>query len=155
MFSQRVTAPSQHFFYVFSEGWSVLSVSSPEELLLRLQKSRFRARFHLDEQARQYLESRGLDAVMEHGAAFIRDRLAPAHPPQDGKQTPMRGHPVFIAQHATGSCCRGCLSKWHGLSAGKPLTKEDQEAILAVLRAWILKDMGADVPLSPAQGALF
>ncbi|KXV32819.1 cytoplasmic protein [Gluconobacter thailandicus] len=132
-----------------------MSVSSPEGLLLRLQKSRFRARFHLDEQARQYLENRGLDAVMEHGAAFIRDRLAPAHPPQDGKQTPMRGHPVFTAQHATGSCCRGCLSKWHGLSAGKPLTEKDQQAILAVLRAWILRDMGANVPLSPAQGALF
>lgn len=132
-----------------------MSVSSPEELLLRLQKSRFRARFHLDEQAQQYLESCGLDAVMEHGATFIRDRLAPTFPAQDGKQTPMRGHPIFIAQHATGSCCRGCLSKWHGIRSGKPLTEDEQQAILAVLRAWILKDTGADVPLSPAQGALF
>ncbi|MBS0984210.1 DUF4186 domain-containing protein [Gluconobacter cerinus] len=129
--------------------------SAPQDLLLRLQKSSFRARFHLDEQARLYLESRGLNAVMEHGAAFIRDRLAPAWPPQDGKQTPMRGHPVFIAQHATGSCCRGCLAKWHGIAAGRPLTSEDQEAILAVLRAWILKDMGTDVPSTPAQGVLF
>ena len=128
---------------------------APQDLLLRLQKSHFRARFHLDEQARLYLENRGLDAVMEHGTAFIRDRLAPAWPAQDGKQTPMRGHPVFIAQHATGSCCRGCLAKWHGIAAGKPLTSEDQEAILAVLRTWILKDMGTDVPHKPAQGVLF
>ncbi|WP_215750565.1 MULTISPECIES: DUF4186 domain-containing protein [unclassified Gluconobacter] len=129
--------------------------SAPQDLLLRLQKSRFRARFHLDEQARLYLENRGLDAVMEHGTAFIRARLAPAWPAQDGKQTPMRGHPVFIAQHATGSCCRGCLAKWHGIPAGKPLSRDDQDAILAVLRAWILKDMGTDVPHKPAQGVLF
>ena len=132
-----------------------MSFSSAEDLLQRLQKSRFRARFHLDEQARQYLENRGLDIVMEHGAAFIRDRLAPAYPAQDGKQTPMRGHPVFIAQHATGACCRSCLAKWHGIVAGRPLTADEQQSILATLRAWIIQDMGSNVPRAPAQGALF
>lgn len=92
---------------------------------------------------------------MEHGAAFIRDRLAPAYPAQDGKQTPMRGHPVFIAQHATGACCRSCLAKWHGIVAGRPLTADEQQSILATLRAWIIQDMGSNVPRAPAQGALF
>lgn len=92
---------------------------------------------------------------MEHGAAFIAERLAPAHPPRDGKQTPMRGHPVFIAQHATGSCCRSCLSKWQGMASGKALTAEQQAQILLVLRRWIERDFGRRVPESPAQGALF
>ncbi|MBF0862481.1 DUF4186 domain-containing protein [Gluconobacter kanchanaburiensis] len=127
----------------------------PAELFERLSRSRFRARFHLDDQARLYLESRGLDAVIEHGATFIAERLAPAHPPQDGKQTPMRGHPVFIAQHATGSCCRTCLSKWHSMAPGQALTAEQQARILLVLRHWIERDFGGSVPKSPAQGALF
>lgn len=132
-----------------------MSRFDPEELFERLARSRFRTRFHLDDQARLYLESRGLDAVMEHGAAFIAERLAPAHPPRDGKQTPMRGHPVFIAQHATGSCCRSCLSKWQGMASGKALTAEQQAQILLVLRRWIERDFGRRVPESPAQGALF
>ncbi|MBS1097079.1 DUF4186 domain-containing protein [Gluconobacter sphaericus] len=127
----------------------------PEALFKRLAQSRFRTRFHLDDQARLYLESRGLDAVMEHGTAFIAERLAPAHPPRDGKQTPMRGHPVFIAQHATGACCRSCLSKWHGMAPGRALTPEQQAQILLVLRSWIERDFGRTIPKSPAQGALF
>ncbi|MBF0859738.1 DUF4186 domain-containing protein [Gluconobacter sp. LMG 31484] len=132
-----------------------MSRFDPEELFERLARSRFRTRFHLDDQARLYLENRGLNAVMEHGAAFIAERLAPAYPPHDGKQTPMRGHPVFIAQHATGACCRSCLSKWHGMAPGKELTPEQQAQILLVLRSWIERDFGRTVPSSPAQGALF
>ena len=49
----------------------------------------------------------------------------------------MRGHPVFIAQHATACCCRGCLAKWHGIPPGRELTAEEQRYIGAVLTAWI------------------
>ncbi|GBQ84185.1 hypothetical protein AA3250_0462 [Gluconobacter albidus NBRC 3250] len=66
----------------------------------------------------------------------------------------MRGHPVFIAQHATGTCCRSCLSKWHGMEPGKPLTTEQQEQILRTLRSWIERDFGQAVPGNPAQGVL-
>ncbi|EHH67482.1 DUF4186 domain-containing protein [Gluconobacter morbifer] len=124
-------------------------------LFARLARSTFRARFHLDEQARSYLETRGLEAVMEHGAAFIHDRLAPAYPLRDGRQTPMRGHPVFIAQHATGSCCRGCLAKWHGIERGQALTEEEQARVLDTIRAWIERDFGQEVPEAPSQGRLF
>lgn len=54
-----------------------------------------------------------MDTIRSHASDFVRTRLAPAQIPNDGKQTPMRGHPVFLAQHATGCCCRGCLYKWH------------------------------------------
>ncbi|OUI84274.1 hypothetical protein HK22_05585 [Gluconobacter sp. DsW_056] len=131
-----------------------MSRFNPQDLFERLARSRFRSRFHLDDQARLYLENRGLDAVMDHGATFVAERLAPAHPQRDGKQTPMRGHPVFIAQHATGACCRSCLSKWHGMEPGKPLTPEQQEQILLTLRSWIERDFGQAVPGNPAQGVL-
>jgi len=55
------------------------------------------------------------------------------------KQTPMRGHPVFIAQHATATCCRGCLAKWHRIAQGQPLTPEQIDYIITVLARWLEK----------------
>ncbi|MBA4386723.1 MAG: hypothetical protein C0404_02010 [Verrucomicrobia bacterium] len=106
-----------------------------------LNRSAFRRRFGLRGKDREYLEKRGLEEVMKHAAEFIATRLAPAEPPNDGKQTPMRGHPVFVAQHATAACCRGCLAKWHGIRAGHELTGEETAHVLAVIRAWLEKEM--------------
>lgn len=68
-------------------------------------------------------------------------RLAPAHPANDGKQTPMRGHPVFIAQHATATCCRGCLEKWHQIPQGEPLSEAQQQYIVSVIHYWLVIQM--------------
>ena len=81
------------------------------EALLKLKESKFRAGFHLSEKEMAYVADKGMDVVRAHAQDFIRTRLAPANPPNDGKQTPMRGHPVFVAQHACACCCRGCLEK--------------------------------------------
>ena len=81
-----------------------------------------------------------MDTIRSHASDFVRTRLAPAQIPNDGKQTPMRGHPVFLAQHATGCCCRGCLYKWHRIPAGVQLTEEQQEYIVDVLMAWIERE---------------
>lgn len=80
-----------------------------ENLFARLQRSTFRSRFRLGVKERQYCYDKGAEVIDQHAADFIASRLAPAQIPNDGKQTPMRGHPVFIAQHATATCCRGCL----------------------------------------------
>jgi Domain of unknown function (DUF4186) len=72
-----------------------------------------------------------------HARAFVAQRLAPARPANDGKQTPFRGHPVFIAQHATATCCRKCLSKWHGIPAGKLLTADEQDHVVAATDRWL------------------
>ena len=61
--------------------------------------------------------------------------------PNDGKQTPMRGHPVFIAQHATATCCRGCIYKWHKMRPGKELSKVQQEYLVDVIMTWIEGEM--------------
>jgi len=105
--------------------------------LTQLAQSSFRARFHLKPVDLKYIRERGIDAVMSHAREFIATRLAPASPTNDGKQTPWRGHPVFVAQHATATCCRGCLQKWHQIPKGRVLTPEEQQYIVEVIRAWL------------------
>ena len=107
------------------------------DLFERLSHSPFRSRFRLKPADIAYIREKGMDTIRQHAADFIRKRLAPAVIPNDGKQTPMRGHPVFIAQHATGCCCRGCFAKWHHIPAGRPLTPEEQRYAVAVLMKWI------------------
>ena len=85
------------------------------DLFERLAKSEFRMKFRLSAKDLDYISEKGLDTIRRHARDFIAKRLAPAVIPNDGRQTPMRGHPVFLAQHATGCCCRGCFAKWHGL----------------------------------------
>jgi len=78
-----------------------------------------------------------MDVVLSHAAEFIEKRLAPAEPANDGKQTPWRNHPVFVAQHATATCCRGCLEKWHAIAKGKELSKEEKEHVKEAIRGWL------------------
>jgi hypothetical protein len=102
-----------------------------------LSRSAFRSRFKLGAKERAYLADRGLAAVVDHAALFIARRLASAEPVNDGKQTPMRGHPAFIAQHATATCCRSCLAKWHGIPAGRPLNDAEQHHIAIAIERWL------------------
>jgi hypothetical protein len=111
--------------------------SNLDEVFVRLSRSAFHRRFRLSATEKDYLKRRGLDIVMSHGEKFVEERLAPDNLPNDGKQTPMRNHPIFVAQHATGTCCRGCLEKWHGILRGRALTSEEKTYILSVLRRWL------------------
>lgn len=110
-----------------------------DALFNRLALSDFRSRFKLDEKDIQMINEKGMDVIRSHAVDFVQKRLAPAVIPNDRKQTPMRGHPVFKAQHATACCCRGCLSKWHHIPAGVELTQEQQEYVVNVLMEWIGK----------------
>ena len=111
------------------------------DLFERLSQSTFRSRFHLSKKDKEYIAEKGLATIRKHAEDFVAKRLAPAVIPNDGKQTPMRGHPVFIAQHATGCCCRGCFFKWHHIPAGRQLTEEEQQYAVAVLMTWIEKQV--------------
>ncbi len=108
-----------------------------DELFEALGGSRFRSKFRLDAKDRGYLNDKGMAVVLEHASDFVEKRLAPAEPKNDGKQTPWRGHPVFVAQHATGTCCRGCLEKWHGIGKGVELTAEEKAHVVAVIARWL------------------
>jgi hypothetical protein len=109
-----------------------------DELFEALGRSEFRRRFRLGGKEAAYLREKGLDTVLEHARDFIRRRLAPAELANDGRQTPMRNHPVFIAQHATATCCRGCLEKWHRIPKGRPLSDREVEYVVGVLRRWLV-----------------
>lgn len=106
-------------------------------LFARLAASDFRRKFHLKPADIAYIQDKGMETLRQHAAEFVARRLAPAVIPNDGKQTPMRGHPVFIAQHATACCCRGCFAKWHHIPAGRALTEQEQAYAVSVLMAWI------------------
>jgi hypothetical protein len=108
-----------------------------------LSQSRFRSGFHILSREKEYLAGKGLTATLSHARVFIGQRLAPAQPKNDGKQTPWRGHPVFIAQHATGTCCRGCLAKWHGIPRGVMLDAAAQDHIIAVIERWLKNELEA------------
>ena len=113
------------------------------DLFHRLGRSAFRSRFRLRGRELEYFRRKGLEAVLEHAADFIEKRLAPADPANDGKQTPMGHHPVFVAQHATATCCRGCLAKWHAIPKGRALTESEKQYVIHVIRVWLVKAGGA------------
>jgi hypothetical protein len=108
-----------------------------DEVFRKLAVSSFRRKFRLQGRELAYLEMWGLPHVMKQAAELIRARLAPAEPKNDGRQTPWRNHPVFVAQHATATCCRGCLEKVHGISKGHELDGDELNHVLATIDRWL------------------
>jgi hypothetical protein len=104
-------------------------------------KQPFRAKFHLRGRDRATAILRGPSAIRTQAHDLIARRLAPAFPRNDGKQTPYRGHPVFVAQHATATCCRSCLLRNHGLEPGVELTAEQQDYVVDVICRWIEREL--------------
>lgn len=102
-----------------------------------LDKSRFRKSFKLDDKDREYVSTRGMDVLRSHATDFIQKRLAPSVIPNDGKQTPQTGHPVFKAQHATATCCRVCLQKFYKIPKNRNLTAAEVGGIVGIIVAWI------------------
>ena len=119
----------------------LMKMITPEKTIPRklasLKKSKFRSRFKLTLKERDYIATKGLETIKDHAFQFIIDRVAPDFPKNDGKQTPMRGHPVFIAQHATATCCRKCIQKWHGFEKGRALSDDEVQFIVALIMGWV------------------
>ena len=108
-----------------------------ERILRALSKSKFRNSMMLGQKELKYLQENGTNTIADHARDFVTQRIAPAKPKNDGKQTPFKGHPVFIAQHATATCCRKCLEKWHKIPKGKALNDERINYIVSVINFWI------------------
>ena len=111
------------------------------DIFEKLSKSPFRSKFKLRQTDLEYIRQKGLDTIEVHAEDFIKKRIAPAVITNDGKQTPMRGHPVFIAQHATATCCRNCIEKWHHIPKGRELTPKEQNHLVTVIITWIKKQI--------------
>ena len=107
------------------------------DILNRLSLSKFRSSFKLKQKDINYIKQKGFETIKTHAQDFISKRVAPAFVANDGKQTPMKGHPVFIAQHATATCCRKCINKWHKFPAGTQLTQQQQDYIVDLIMEWI------------------
>lgn len=107
-----------------------------KQLFDRLDNSKFRSSFHLKKKDIDYINEKGMDTIRQHAKDFIAKRQAPAVIPNDGKQTPMKGHPVFIAQHATATCCRECIRKWHRMQPGWELSEVQQDYLVEVMLAY-------------------
>lgn len=111
-----------------------------DKKLRGLEKSKFRSSFTLGKRELNYLKDRGIDNIYEHAFKFIKTRLGGKNILNDGKQTPMRGHPVFIAQHATATCCRGCLYKWYQIPTNRELSEKEIRFIVVLIISWIIKN---------------
>lgn len=109
--------------------------------LLKLSHSKFRSSFNLKEKDKVYIKEKNLLTIENHAKELISKRLAPKEIVNDGKQTPIKGHPVFIAQHATATCCRSCLYKWHHIPMNKELSEKEQRFIVALIISWIEKNL--------------
>ena len=120
----------------------------------RFAASRFRSRFRLTQAEKAYLAEKGWDVIRAQTERIIRKRLAPAEPPNDGRQTPMKGHPVFKAQHATATCCRGCVAKWHGIQPGHEFTEGELAYVEEMILGW-LQDQAGDLSVFPRTPDLF
>lgn len=106
----------------------------------RLGKSDFRSKFHLADDDIKYIDEKGMKKIEEHCRDFVKKKLAPAYPQNDGRQTPWNGHPVFVAQHACACCCRGCLNKWYKVEKGTELSEVQQQKIVNLLMEWIRRE---------------
>ena len=112
-----------------------------DEAFARLGRSKFRSRFRLTDEDRAYIARVGLEKIRSHAVDFVAQKLAPARPENDGRQTPMRGHPVFKAMHGTAMCCRGCMEKWWKVTRGVPLTETQKARAVDFLMAWVSRQL--------------
>ena len=112
-----------------------------DKKLYELSKSDFRRSFKLKEKDILYVKDKGINVIREHAYTFINDRLKGYMIVNDGRQTSMRGHPVFIGQHATGTCCRGCLNKWHGIDKNRELTRNEINYVVELIIIWIERQL--------------
>ncbi len=109
-----------------------------DKVLQKLSNSKFRSSFHLNKKMKEYVINNGYEKVKVHAEEILRKRIQQANPKNDGKQTPMKQvHPVFIAQHATACCCRGCIEKWHRIPKGVELNDEQINYMTKIIMKWI------------------
>jgi Domain of unknown function (DUF4186) len=113
-----------------------------DERIDAIGKQPFRQKFHLYGRDAALVQLRGREAIRAHAHDLIAKKLAPADPYKDGRQTPYRGHPVFVAQHATATCCRHCLQRNHDIPRGHELTAAEREWVVDVICRWIDRELG-------------
>lgn len=108
--------------------------------LEKLQNSKFRNSFHLNKKEIEYINKKGLEEIKKQAYKIIEKRIKPEIIKNDGKQTPMKNHPVFISQHATATCCRECIEKWHHIKKNKELNNHEIDFIVELIMEWTRRE---------------
>lgn len=116
-----------------------------DKMLEKLSYSKFRSSFKLSKKLKEYVIEKKMDTIERHAYDLIRKNLSFEFIPNDGRQTPMKGHPVFIAQHATATCCRSCLYKWYKIPQNRKLTDEEIDYIVLIILKCIKMQMNLDL----------
>ena len=75
--------------YTENGGEEVIFMQTVEQALLKLSHSRFRSSFKLTKKEKEYIDEKGLDVIRSHARDFVRQKLAPDFPENDG--TPCAG----------------------------------------------------------------
>lgn len=109
-------------------------------MLSKLRRSKFRSSFRLSEKDLNYINKKELEAI-KLNAEKILDKRIRILGKNDGKQTPYKGHPVFIAQHATATCCRKCIEKWYKIPKNKVLSYSEMNCFINLIMQWINKEV--------------
>ena len=125
--------------------WGVPDPPEIDDRIDRASARPFGRRFHLRGRERATAELRGPQTMRAHAAEIIAERLAPAEPTNDGRQTPLRNHPVFVAQHATATCCRSCLETWYGIAKGHRLDRSERAFVVEVIGRWIDRELATSI----------
>ncbi|MBS3066936.1 DUF4186 family protein [Candidatus Pacearchaeota archaeon] len=106
----------------------------------KLNASKFRREIHLSEEEKNFVRDKCLDKIIEDAYNFL-DKNIRSKKDNDGKQTPWRGHPVFVAQHATATCCRKCIKKWYKIPENKNLDDKEVKFFIEIILEWIDKEI--------------
>ena len=106
----------------------------------KLRKSKFRSSFKLSEKDKEYVRKKSLKTIEQHTKDFLNQRIK-IKPKNDTKQTPFKGHPTFIAQHATATCCRKCIQNWYKIPKEKVLSDSEINYFKDIIMSWIKEEM--------------
>ena len=90
-----------------------------------------------DEDALRRARKRGRDGVFERISGRLRSSIGKKGNGFDGRQTQLQGNVIFYAQHATATCCRKCLSYWHGIPADRDLKPKEAIYCEALVGAYL------------------
>ena len=93
----------------------------------------------IDKSVSETAWKRGLTQIDKEAHTTIRHSIASAKPFRDGSQTPFDGDIVYYAQHATATCCRKCLERWHGIPRGRELTREEISFCVNLMMQYVNK----------------
>lgn len=109
------------------------------DIFRRLNCSKVCCKFKLKDDQWDYLAKRGFDSILLEGRTLIVKIFSEEAKHHSCKVAPVQNHPIFTALHATGTCCRSSLEKWHKIPKNKELREKDIFYILLVVKEWIIR----------------